>query len=173
MFPPCAETFESLNRILWHTQHYFLNEFSLKWSELKLCHIEFSKFEHPHGICIFMIIDNFPLDLLQKMAARVLTQLNFRKCELPHGICIFIILDNLPLDLLQKIAARDLTHWIFEIWTSAWYLYIYDSGQFPFGFTTENGSFAYKTPRHFSLDLLQKWEKMMNSRGCAPVFEAR
>ena len=34
-----------------------VTHFCNMWSELKLWHIEFSKFEHPHGIWIFSILD--------------------------------------------------------------------------------------------------------------------
>ena len=41
-----------------------------KW-QLGFWHIGFPKFKLPHNICIFLILDNFPLDLLQKIGANI------------------------------------------------------------------------------------------------------
>ena len=69
--PTTLGTFFKLKSILRHTFLTFFNDLSPKWLELKLWHIEFAKFKDPHDICFFLIIDNFPLELVRKMSAWV------------------------------------------------------------------------------------------------------
>ena len=103
-------------RSAWYLHIFESSQFPIKFTtENDSSSPSTSKSEHPHDICKFWILHNFPFNLLRKMTARVLTLQNLK--ILIHLHRDLHILDS-STHLLRKMTARILTHWVFEI--TAW-----------------------------------------------------